>query len=185
MKTVRHWWLLLVSLSLVLLALDYVTGPLILFPITFVLPICLAAWHLGQWPGVALGLALTGSRFALVLIWSDRADSVIHGAINAAIHLVIFVGLASVVARLAAQTRELARRVQVLEGLLPICSFCKKIRHQNGEWERIETYISKRSAAEFSHGLCQECAREHYGEYFSTPDSQAVEGDAAPGRGDS
>jgi hypothetical protein len=50
-----------------------------------------------------------------------------------------------------------------LEGILPICSFCKKIRRPDGEWEGLEVYISERSTAQFSHGLCTTCEREHYG----------------------
>jgi hypothetical protein len=65
-------------------------------------------------------------------------------------------------ARLAELERDLARRVKVLEGLLPICAFCKNIRNEAGEWERLESFISKRSEAEFSHGICQSCGEKHY-----------------------
>ena len=63
--------------------------------------------------------------------------------------------------------RTLAKRVQLLEGILPLCVFCKKIRHDDGVWERIETYVSQRSAAQFSHGYCEDCARDHYPEFLS------------------
>lgn len=162
MQTVRGSWFLLVAMSAVFLGLDYVTGPLILFPITFVLPVSLAAWHLGRWPGVGFGVALTTLQFMLVQIWADTGYSVAHEALNAGIHLVVFVGLALVVARWAAQ----ARRVQVLEGLLPICSYCKKIRRADGKWEPVEAYISGRTAAKFTHGLCEPCGREHFPEAF-------------------
>lgn len=52
--------------------------------------------------------------------------------------------------------------VKMLSGLLPICSFCKKIRDDKGYQNQIETYISEKSDAEFSHGICQECAEKHY-----------------------
>lgn len=65
-------------------------------------------------------------------------------------------------ARLAEFERSLERRVKVLEGLLPICSFCKNIRNEAGEWERLEKYISLRSEAEFSHGICPSCNEKHY-----------------------
>ncbi|HYQ48189.1 MAG TPA: hypothetical protein VEP69_03910 [Thermodesulfovibrionales bacterium] len=57
------------------------------------------------------------------------------------------------------------RRVKYLEGLLPICSFCKKIRTEE-DWKPIEDYIRKHSEAEFSHGLCEECARKHYSDLY-------------------
>ena len=49
-----------------------------------------------------------------------------------------------------------------LEGLLPICSVCKSIRNEAGKWESLEAFISERSDADFSHGLCPECLRRHY-----------------------
>jgi hypothetical protein len=65
-------------------------------------------------------------------------------------------------ARLADLERDLARQVKVLEGLLPICAFCKNIRNDAGQWERLEGYIAKRSEAEFSHGICPRCVEVHY-----------------------
>jgi len=52
--------------------------------------------------------------------------------------------------------------VKELRGLLSICAACKKIRNESGAWELVETYIRKRSAAEFSHGLCPECMQKLY-----------------------
>ncbi len=52
-------------------------------------------------------------------------------------------------------------RIRFLEGMLPVCSFCKKIR-VGKEWVRIEQYIEDHSAAEFTHSLCPACVEEHY-----------------------
>ena len=54
--------------------------------------------------------------------------------------------------------------VRTLTGLLPICSGGKKIRDDQGYWERIESFIETHSDAEFSHGLCPECSDEIYGD---------------------
>jgi K+-sensing histidine kinase KdpD len=51
-------------------------------------------------------------------------------------------------------------RVRVLSGLLPICASCKKIRDDHGSWEQLEVYIKSHTDAEFTHGLCPECADE-------------------------
>jgi len=48
-------------------------------------------------------------------------------------------------------------RVKRLEGILPTCMYCKKIRDENQIWVSIERYITKRSNAEFSHGICPDC----------------------------
>jgi hypothetical protein len=58
-------------------------------------------------------------------------------------------------------------KVQMLSGMLPICASCKQIRDDRGYWNKIEVYIEKHSEAEFSHGICPECARKLYPEYFS------------------
>ncbi len=55
-------------------------------------------------------------------------------------------------------------QVKSLSGLLPICASCKKIRDDKGYWNQIETYIEKHSDAQFSHGICQECAEKLYGD---------------------
>ena len=48
-------------------------------------------------------------------------------------------------------------RVKQLHGLLPICSYCKKIRNDRNYWQRVENYISEHSEATFSHGICPDC----------------------------
>ncbi len=53
-------------------------------------------------------------------------------------------------------------QVKQLSGLLPICSYCKKIRDDKGYWKQIESYIRDHSDAEFSHSICRDCAKEHY-----------------------
>jgi PAS domain S-box-containing protein len=60
---------------------------------------------------------------------------------------------------LLAQLQEAAANIKTLNGLLPICAGCKKIRDDQGSWSQIETYISTHSEAEFSHGLCPECQK--------------------------
>lgn len=53
-------------------------------------------------------------------------------------------------------------KVKKLSGLLPICSICKKIRDDKGYWNQIEAYIRDHSEAEFSHSICQNCAKKYY-----------------------
>lgn len=62
------------------------------------------------------------------------------------------------------ELQEALAQIKTLSGLLPICSFCKKIRNDQGHWEVLEEYISEHSQAEFSHGLCPECLKTHYPE---------------------
>jgi len=72
-----------------------------------------------------------------------------------------------------AQREELESKVDQLEGILPICASCKKIRNAEGEYEPIERYISTRTAAQFSHGLCRDCAQKLYPEVFQKEPKQS------------
>jgi transcriptional regulator with GAF, ATPase, and Fis domain len=57
--------------------------------------------------------------------------------------------------------------VKTLSGLLPICSFCKKIRDDKGYWNQLEAYIQQHSDALFSHGICEECMVKHYSDLMA------------------
>ena len=59
-------------------------------------------------------------------------------------------------------TLKLLHEIRHLEGLLPICASCKKIRDSHGNWFPIEGYIRDHSDAEFSHGICPDCAKKLY-----------------------
>lgn len=59
-------------------------------------------------------------------------------------------------------------KVKQLSGLLPICSHCKKIRDDEGYWQQVEVYIRDHSEAEFSHGICPECMKSFYGDFYKT-----------------
>ncbi len=60
--------------------------------------------------------------------------------------------------------------IKILRGILPICSHCKKIRNDEGYWTQIESYISTHSEAEFTHGMCIDCAREFYPNIYPKTD---------------
>src|SRR3989442_15387145 len=63
------------------------------------------------------------------------------------------------VARLEVAERILGLREELmtLEGLLAMCSYCKRIRDTDGAWTPLERYVEQRSAARFSHGVCEDC----------------------------
>ena len=63
-------------------------------------------------------------------------------------------------AELAARVKELElalANVKLLQGLLPICCYCKKIRNDQNYWQQVDTYIADHSEAQFTHGICPEC----------------------------
>ncbi len=69
--------------------------------------------------------------------------------------------------RLIAELTTALAEVRTLQGMLPICSSCKRVRDDQGYWTQIEQYLSERSGAEFSHGICPGCAKRLYPEYFA------------------
>ena len=67
------------------------------------------------------------------------------------------------------ELRHVLSKVTKLEGLLPICAGCKKIRNDKGYWTQIEAYIREYSRVEFSHGICPDCLPKLYGNRELTP----------------
>ncbi len=64
------------------------------------------------------------------------------------------------------QLEQALSEVKTLSGLIPICASCKKIRDDEGYWNQIETYISQHSKADFSHGICPDCAKKLYPDLY-------------------
>jgi FixJ family two-component response regulator len=68
--------------------------------------------------------------------------------------------------KLIRQLQAALAEVKTLSGLLPICASCKKIRDDKGYWSQIEEYIRRHSDAEFTHGLCPDCAEKLYPQFY-------------------
>lgn len=68
--------------------------------------------------------------------------------------------------RLISDLQKTLSEIKTLSGLLPICASCKRIRDDKGYWKQIESFIREHSEAEFSHGICPECAKKLYPELF-------------------
>jgi hypothetical protein len=166
----RPWWLLPVGrvhpiwwvvIGVVFIAIDYLSGSGTQFPTLYVLPVALAAWYSGRWPAIALAVAVPLFHIAFLMLGSPDSDTTLPIVMTIARSAIICV-MALWFARLSEHERQLHRYVVKLEGLLPICAFCKSIRNEAGDWESLESFISTRSDADFSHGLCPTCMRQHY-----------------------
>ncbi len=64
------------------------------------------------------------------------------------------------------ELQEALTKVKLLSGLLPICANCKKIRDNEDYWQDVAVYIRDHSEADFSHGICPDCAKELYPEFY-------------------
>lgn len=64
-----------------------------------------------------------------------------------------------------AELQKLLEEVKTLRGILPVCSYCKKVRNDKGYWEKVDVYISDHTLAEISHGICPDCLEEHLSDF--------------------
>lgn len=72
--------------------------------------------------------------------------------------------------RVETRTKELQKAlddIKTLEGILPLCSYCKKIKTEDGQWQDVDVYIHRHTEADISHGLCPGCAQRYYPEEFA------------------
>lgn len=143
-------------------ALDLVSPATVQLGTLYVVPAGYAAWFGGRRWGIPVICLVTASRLAVIWLVPPPWSLTIT-AINALVRFGALLLIVYLVDRVASQRRHL----RVLEGLLPICSHCKRIRTEGNEWQQLERYISAHSQAHFSHGLCPTCLNKHYGEYAS------------------
>ncbi len=153
---------------------DFLAGPVVFFPILFVIPVTLMAWNCGLRIALVLGAVLCVIRFFIQYAGWGIPHTLPVAVINASLRLGVLLFITYLVGRLSQQTQALRARVRTLEGILPTCAFCKDIRDESGNWQEIEDYVTSRTAARFSHGVCPECAKEHYGDILEKAKTDGV-----------
>jgi hypothetical protein len=142
----------------VLLSLGVAITSLYLVPVTF-----LALWSPPKQSApvlllVAVCIVLTAVGFVLSPpgpVWVAMANRLFS---------VTIIVLTTVLSLLRKRTED---EIKVLSGLLPICAYCKKIRDDEGFWQQVERYISVRSEADFSHGMCPDCGPKHFPDIYA------------------
>jgi len=150
-------------LSLTCVALDYLSGPTIQFPLFYLVPISLAAWYEGRVWGVALAVALPLIRLSLRTAW-DTPPTLWASVANAGIRITVFVAFAWLIARTATQMRQL-RRMRQMEMMLGLCTVCGQIHDKvAGEWQPLEKYLAVHPQ-EFDQELCPNCRKRHVEAY--------------------
>lgn len=139
-----------------ILALDYLTGAIVRLDVLLIFPVAFASWFNGRCWGLVLAIVAPLVHLSYHFAWTSPA-TLSEAIINTVVRvfaLSAFAILLDLVARQKAQIR-------VLEGILPICAWCKQIRDEGGQWHRIESYIGERTDAKFSHGICPECHEKY------------------------
>lgn len=148
---------------------DYATGHELNFFVFYFIPVSLAAYQLGLLPAIGSAIASAIVWAAADLLAAHVYSSPLFAVWNTMIRLTAFIAIGAAVARIKAlldQQAEITRQLQqaaaelrVLQGLLPICASCKKIKEPDGTWHQLEVYITQHSEAQFTHGLCPACAQ--------------------------
>jgi len=82
------------------------------------------------------------------------------------------VEMRQVLARRVAELEGAMAQIKQLKGLLPICSYCKKIRNDADYWQEVESYIAAHTDTKFNHGICPACLEKHFGEYEVTQEKR-------------
>lgn len=166
--------LLAVTASLVfwgLLAwLDFAVGLKVRFGPAYAIPVLLSTWYLGRAPGVLSALVSTVLWHGMQVVILQDQSITFYRYWDLLSGLLAFLGVAlatswsrDLYARETALNLELNQaleKVETLEGMLPICAWCRRVRDEEGLWEQIETYVSKHSDTTWTHGICPECLRK-------------------------
>lgn len=169
-----------VSLLLVAVvgALDVAAGPDVTFSSFYLVAVIFGTWRGGRrWGLVAAGCsALAGLLAELLLSEPYLHLESSHPSAwilvwNTVARLLVFVGAVVAVSTLQgllrerdAKARELERalaEIRTLEGLLPLCAWCKRIRDEEDarRWKPLERYVAEHTDAAFTHGICPDCAQ--------------------------
>jgi DNA-binding response OmpR family regulator len=142
-------------------------------------PLAILDWNMPGADGMTLCREIRAdsamsTMYVILLTAHDSLDQMVEGLTGGADEYIIkpfdwdvLRARIKIGARIAALQQNLAQRVvelqnaltmvKQLSGLLPICSYCKKIRGDDNYWQQLETYLSEHSEAQFSHGVCPDC----------------------------
>jgi DNA-binding response OmpR family regulator len=151
-------------------------------------PMAILDWSMPGADGVALcreirESAVLNAMYVILLTAHDTRDAMVAGLSGGADEYVtkpfdwgVLQARLKIGARITTLQQTLSQRVDELQkaltmvkqlsGLLPICSYCKRIRRDGDYWQQLEAYVSEHSEAEFSHGVCPECfeqAKKEFG----------------------
>ena len=130
-----------------ILLVDLLTGPLLLFPVFFIVPVALAAWFYStRW---AYGLAVLLPLGRCLIADLENQAPLIYSVANALIRIGVLAFMAYLIGLTAKQTRALRETVA---GLVTMCAWSKTVEYQ-GEWLSFEEYLKRRFNVDTSHGI--------------------------------
>jgi len=154
-------WMVLTGVGVVVVGwLDWLTGYELSFFLFYFIPISLAAWFVGFRFALLLAVSSAVAWYTADTQSGHVYSSGLYEIWNTAVRFVAFLTIAYGTSKMRYMLDHSISRVKILEGILPICCKCKKIRNQVGSWQQLESYIGQHSNAQFSHSYCPECAQK-------------------------
>jgi hypothetical protein len=150
-----------IGLTLTAAAVDYFSGPQLHLDVLYLIPLTLAAWYGRTRTALLIALVLPFARLSYFVfnVW-EPAGALVVAAGNAAVRTAVL-ALIVLLVRRARRARELELDIAFLRGLWPICMYCKRIQEPDGRWHSVEQYMTARSDAAFTHGVCPFCTGAH------------------------
>lgn len=124
-----------------------------------------------------MAAVLNAIRFALAAFFDPAIPDLMAASRLHAVSLLLMIGVHIFVMlgllllnflRVEQDLKGSLDEIRILRGIIPICSACKKVRDDQGAWKQIESYIRDHSEAQFSHGICPDCAHRLYPDYHDT-----------------
>ncbi len=165
-----------ILIMLVIGFLDYLTGFEYRTKIFYLMPISYATWFIGKKTGIVFSIwPVLTLLYSVIVSRTNYGNSPIE-IWNIAMYLAFFIIVTVLLSKLRTTMQQRAglitklqnalNAVKELSGILPICANCKKIRDEEGYWHDVDVYISRHTNAEFTHGICRECANKLYPSLF-------------------
>jgi hypothetical protein len=152
---------------------DAVTSYEFGFSAFYIIPVLIATWGVGTSRGLGFAILSACCWYCVDLTSGRPLTREFFRVWDGVNHLLCYTLVAVVTGRLKLVfQREQAlrenldqalRNVRELEGLLPMCAWCKKSRNDAGYWQELEAYLKPRTKAAFSHGICPDCAAKELG----------------------
>ena len=132
-----------------------------------------ATWDMKMWPTAGLTARLDSPMPTVILV-AGVLGALLLGAVCFLAQRFSRQAVATLLANAALQAA--LDKVKTLEGMLPICSYCKRVRNDDGYWSQIDTYIHEHTNASLSHGYCPECAAKAFKDFgFEVPEEVQIE----------
>jgi len=147
---------IVVILIVIIFLLDMMTSVGIALSILYVIPVYMASWIRPPW--IILFVAAGCTMLTIYSYFFSSAGGVPRIAVIN--HFLVVVALVST-AVLALRHNQLSEEIKTLQGFLKMCTCCKKIFNEKGEWESLEVYIGTHSEAAVTHSVCPRCKDDY------------------------